>query len=105
MVMEKAKRKVISKMMEGLQVVFNELQQVCDNISNLSDEFDELNSTEFIRLNVETCLAEAAASLDDRQDEPPSSGSIASAWLNENFDDKGAAKTGGNGFGTPEKEN
>ena len=104
MVAEKAKKKVIAKMMEGLQVVFAELRQVCSDISNLTEDFDELNSTEVIRFNVETCLAEAAASLDDRQDEPPSSGSIASAWLNQNFDEKGAAKAGGNGFGTPEKE-
>ena len=78
LVEEGGKRKVIARLMDALQVVYTELNQVCDEISNISADFDELNSIELIRLNVETCIAEAATNLDDRRDEPPSSGSVAS---------------------------
>ena len=103
LVAEGGKRKVIARLMDALQVVYAELHKVCDEISSISDDFDELNSIELIRLNVETCLAEAAANLDDRRDEPPSSGSVASMWVRDNFDERGIAKTGGDGFGTPEE--
>ena len=36
-------RRVIARLMEALQVVFNELIQVCDQISDLCEDFDELN--------------------------------------------------------------
>ena len=103
LVEEGGKRKVITRLMGALQVVYDELQKVCDDISDLSDDFDELNSIELVRLNVETCMAEAAANLDDRKDEPPSSGSIASAWIGDHFEETCITKTDGNGFGTEEE--
>ena len=84
-------RRVIARLMEALQVVFNELIQVCDQISDLCEDFDELNSFELIRLNVETCLAEASSNLEERREDPPSSGSLASTWIRENFERNGSA--------------
>ena len=69
-------RRFLREMMERLVVVYQELEQVCTEINDLLtllDEFDELNDTENVRMNVDECVALVTEHLDSRLDEAPSS--------------------------------
>ncbi len=76
-------RRVIGKLTENLEAVFQELTQVCAEISNLSEEYDELNELETIRMEVEDCATVARDNLEARKDDPDSSESRTSAWVSE----------------------
>ena len=72
-------RRLIKTMSDGLLVVFQELTQVCDEISYISEEFDDLNSVEEIRVRVEMCVSMAHESLEVRAYDPPSTET--SSWV------------------------
>ena len=80
LVSECGKRKIIRPLLTGLERVFNELVQVCNEITHLSDDVDPLNCIEEIRDNVEVCIIETKEHLEERKDEPDSSGSYTSSW-------------------------
>ena len=69
----------MTAVMDGLNSVFKELEQVCEEISSISDDIDELNSLEDIRMNIEICVAVVTDHLDGRRDEPPSTET--SSWV------------------------
>ena len=60
---------MISFLTGCLQTVFNELEQVCLEISNITLEEDEYNDIEEIRIKVETCVAMVTAHLESRAEE------------------------------------
>ena len=78
----KAKKRMITFLLECLHTVFTELEQVCVDISNLTpeDTEDEYNDIEDVRIKVETCSAMVAAHLESRADEELSASSLASSW-------------------------
>ena len=82
LVSEKGGRRAIGLLLEGLQKVFGELEQVCEEIFNLSDVEDELNDIEDIRFEVDGCVASTTDHLELRKDDPPSEdSSIALSWV------------------------
>ena len=82
-VSEAGSKRVIRALSSGLEAVFAELLQVCDEITRLSSEVDPLNCIEEIRTDVEICIVEARDHLEARQDEPNSSQSYTSSWVNK----------------------
>ena len=72
-------RRLIKTMSDCLLIVFQELKQVCDEISYISEEFDDLNSVEEIRVRVEMCVSIANESLEVRAYDPPSTET--SSWV------------------------
>ena len=80
---EGGSRRVIRSLVTALGKVFEELQDVCAQISSLAEEVDENNCIEDIRGQVEECIAVAEDNLEARKDDPDSTGSIASLWVRE----------------------
>ena len=80
---EGGSRRIMTTLLEGLRVVYTELEQVCYQISCLSEELDENNCLELIRVDVETCVATVEEHLEDRKNEPTSSASISSSWVRD----------------------
>ena len=79
---EQAKKRMITFLTGCLQTVFNELEQVCLEISTLTPEVeDEYNDIEEIRIKVETCVAIVTAHLESRADEGVSASSLTSSWV------------------------
>ncbi len=108
MVDEGGSRRVIAALLGCLKRVFGELNEVCTQISNSSDEVDENNCIELIRANVDHCIAIAEDNLEARKNDPPSTGSITGTWL-ENCsriydDDVRSEKFGSEGSGSGSKE-
>ena len=67
-------------LLEGLGSTFADLEQVCDEISMLTDDdYDDLNSLEDIKINIEMCAGAVADHLAARADEPPSTET--SSWV------------------------
>ena len=83
--MEQGKgRRATELLMKCLQSVYEELEQVCTEISDLSEDYDELNNLEDIRFEVETCAASVAEYLERRKDDPASStSSVALNWVRQ----------------------
>ena len=73
-------------MMDALQLKFGELQQVCEEISGLAEEDDEYNCLEVAEMEVQTCSAKVAEYLESRENDPPSSGSLTSSWVEKHSD-------------------
>ena len=72
-------RRVMKMLLDGLEATFSELQQVCDDITAISDEHDELNCLEDIRINIEICSGAVVDHLEGRVHEPPSTET--SSWV------------------------
>ena len=51
---EMGSRRMVRGLLTALQKVFDELQEVCYNISLLSED-DDLNCIEMVRLDIDTC--------------------------------------------------
>ena len=83
MVNDGGRRRLISAAVDGLLTVFDELNQVCTSIASLSDEVDDLNSLEEIRMEVEMCVAMANEDLEARKDDPPSTEDNTSEWVDQ----------------------
>ena len=66
-------------LVNGLHEVFSDLEKVCEEIYLISDEIDELNSVEDIKINIELCVAMVTDHLDSRRDEPASTET--SSWV------------------------
>ena len=77
---EAGSRRMVRGLLTALHKVFDELQEVCHNISLVSDD-DDLNCIEMIRLDVDTCTTFSMEYLESRIDDTPSSGSMASSWV------------------------
>ena len=68
----------MKRLMNRLVAVYEELDNVCEEITDLSilhDVSDDLNDIEDIRFNVDCCVALVTEHIESRQDEAPSSGS------------------------------
>ena len=74
------KRRIVSGALQAMIKVFDELQQVCHEISLLSED-DDLNDLEMVRLEIDMCSTLVADYLESRADDTTSSGSISSSWL------------------------
>ena len=59
-------KRAMSVLMQGLLKTMDELEQVCNEISYMSDEIDELNFLDDIRMNVEVAVAMSTEHLDAR---------------------------------------
>ena len=83
--MEQGKgRRATDLLMKCLHGVYMELEQVCTEISNLSQEYDVLNDLEDIRFEVETCAANVMEYLERRKDDPASpTSSVALNWVKQ----------------------
>ena len=83
-------RRQIRMLMEKLVAVFEELEKVCTEISDLSIVSgvaeDELNDLEDVRMNLDECVVQVEDHLESRQDEAPSSSSdsLTRSWLYQN---------------------
>ena len=90
-VSQRGGRRALGLLLDGLQKVFWELEQVCEEILNLSEVVDDLNDIEEIRFEVDSCVASATEYLESRQDDPPStSSSIALSWVQKHLERFGA---------------
>ena len=65
---EGGKKRMIDFLCDALKKVFEELSEVCMEISTLEDEDDEYNEIEDVRIRVETCVALVADHLENRSD-------------------------------------
>ena len=79
-------RRQMRYMMEKLIEVYSELEKVCDEITDISElfeEIDDLNCIEDVRMNVDTCVALVTEHIESRQDELSSSfGSVRTlSWV------------------------
>ena len=72
MVSEKGGRRAMQLLLQNLETVHHELEQVCDEISNISDEEDPYNDIEEIRFQVESTVATVTEYLEARKDDPHS---------------------------------
>ena len=81
MVSEGGSRRIISSLVDKLRVVFEETQVVCDQIAGMSEEMDELNCLEALRINMDICVAFAIDYLQEHKDDPPSMSSFTSSWV------------------------
>ena len=82
LVSEESGRRAMELLLNGLQTVFGELEQVCETISTLIDEDEELNDVESIRFDVDSCVAVVTEYLEFHNDDPrSSSSSIALDWV------------------------
>ena len=81
-VAEKEGRRATELLLKYLHKVYEELEKVCCEISELSDEYDGLNDLEDIRFEIETCEATVTEYLEERKDDPPSTNSSrALSWV------------------------
>ena len=80
-VSEGGSRRIISSLVDKLRVVFEETQVVCDQIAGMSEEMDELNCLEALRINMDMCVAFAIDYLQEHKDDPPSTSSFTSSWV------------------------
>ena len=85
LVEENGSRRIAKGLLKALQVVFEELQKVCNEISFISDEIDEFNCLETIRMNVDESAENVLNYLEERKDDPASSGtlSLTGSWVNK----------------------
>ena len=83
LVSEGGSRRIIASLMEKLGTVYEETQAICDQIAARSEEMEELNCLETLRINMDMCLAHAEDYLEARQDEPPSTNTFTSSWVNQ----------------------
>ena len=90
LVNDRGRRSLIRAGIVGLQTVFDELNQVCAGIASMTEEVDDLNCLEEIRLNVEMCVAMAKEDLKMRKDDPPSTEDNTSSWVNQHARMSGA---------------
>jgi len=81
MVSEGGSRRIISSLVDKLRVVFEETQVVCDQIAGMSEEMDELNCLEALRITMDMCVAFAIDYLQEHKDDPPSMSSFTSSWV------------------------
>ena len=78
---DKGSRRLIERLVTDLKKVFLELEQVCAEISCIS-EIDENNCIESYRADLEECEAIVFDYFESRKEDPPSSsGSVTSSWL------------------------
>ena len=77
---EYTKRRIVSGALNALIKVFDELQQVCHEISQISED-DDLNDLEMVRLDIDMCSTTVMDYLESRADDTTSSGSLTSSWL------------------------
>ena len=79
---ERQGRRATELLLERLHMVYGELEKVCNEISELCDEYDSKNNLEDIRFEIETCDATVTEYLEARKNDPPStSSSIALSWV------------------------
>ena len=82
MVSEKSGRRALQMLLQNLGTIYQELEQVCEEISTISDDEDPYNDIEEIRFQVETTVATVTEHLEARKDDPHSeSSSIALSWV------------------------
>ena len=79
---ERQGRRATELLLERLHMAYGELEKVCNEISELCDEYDSKNNLEDIRFEIETCDATVTEYLEARKNDPPStSSSIALSWV------------------------
>ena len=79
---DKQGRRATELLLEFLQKVYGELEKVCEEISELSEEYDSKNDLEDVRFEVDSCAATVAEYLEATRDDPASSNSsIALSWV------------------------
>ena len=83
MVNDGGRRTLIRAAVDGLLTVFDKLNQVCSSIAAMSEEVDDLNSLEEIRMDVEMRVAMANKDLVARMDDPPSTEDDTSGRVNQ----------------------
>ena len=81
MVEDGGSRRVIRTLITALRTKFDELNDVCTQIAASTEEVDEINCTEELQASVDLCIVLAEDDLEARRDDPPSTGSVASAWV------------------------
>ena len=87
---ERAGRRATQLLLNCLHQVLAELEKVCTEISELTDDFDSKNDIEDIRFEVETCDAWVQEYLESRIDDPASStSSKALAWVRKHAEQFG----------------
>ena len=69
-VAEKEGRRATELLLKYLHKVYEELEKVCCEISELSDEYDGLNDLEDIRFEIETCEATVTEYLEEQFKNP-----------------------------------
>ena len=69
-VSEKNGRRATQLLVGALQTVFQELVEVCEEISTLDGEDDPNNEIEDVRFEVESCVAMVVEYLEARREEP-----------------------------------
>ena len=101
LVEEKGSRRRIQFLNEKLLQVYEDLKQVCMEIFQLCDEVDDYNDLEDVECRVDSCVALVSEYLESRQDDPSSSGSFTSTWVNrhavgalESVRSEGSSSTG-----------
>ena len=66
---EKQGRRATQLLVGALETVYRELEEVCEEISNLDEEYDPNNDIEDVRFQVETCVAIVTQHLEARKED------------------------------------
>ena len=78
-------RRQMKFLLDKLTTVYEELEKVCEEISDISALLDvsddNNNNIEDIRFNVDCCFALVSEHIDSRQDESSSSGQRTLSWV------------------------
>ena len=88
-VKEGGSRKLIGRLLKDLRTTYTELEQVCNDISEIIHDVDEYNCIEQYRADIELCEALVDDYFESRRGDPSSSSSSASltsTWLRKHAD-------------------
>ena len=83
LVSEGGSRTRIQFLMEAMLKVYQEITEVCLQISILAQDIDEKNDLELVKEKIDSCIAQVTDYLDSRRDDPPSTNSLCSTWIAE----------------------
>ena len=90
---EKQGRRATQLLVGALETVYRELEEVCEEISNLDEEYDPNNDIEDVRFQVETCVAMVTEHLEARKEDIGSEGSsVALSWVRKHIGQFGKDK-------------
>ena len=83
---EKQGRRATQLLVGALEIVYRELEEVCEEVSNLDEEYDPNNDIEDVRFQVETCVAMVTQHLEARKEDNGSEGSsVALSWVRKHL--------------------
>ena len=90
---EKQGRRATQLLVGALETVYRELEEVCEEISNLEEEEDPNFDIEDVRFEVQTCVAMVTEYLEARKDDIGSEGSsVALSWVRRHLEEFGRDK-------------